>query len=130
MAQVDNNLLTTLDAGGAMPRLRILRASGNRLRALHVHWFTGLRTLYADGNVLEGDALHGELPDPVRSKGTLGRAAGREGRGALSRLENLSLRNQSRRGMSLDFLVRGDVRDAKRLYLSGAYWYGTFRWTS
>ncbi|KAJ7695714.1 hypothetical protein B0H17DRAFT_1055320 [Mycena rosella] len=117
---VDNNLLGTLDVGGAMPRLRILRASGNRLRTLHVHWFAGLRTLYADGNVLEGDALHGaEQLDVVRAKGTLGRAAGREGKGALSRLENLSLRNQGGRGMSLDFLVRGDVRDAKRLYLSG-----------
>ncbi|KAJ7465311.1 hypothetical protein FB451DRAFT_1340797 [Mycena latifolia] len=111
---VDNNLLTTLDAAGAMPRLRILRASGNRLRTLHVHWFAGLKTLYADGNVLEGDALLG-------AEGTLGRAAGREGRaaGVLGRLENLSLRHQGGRGMSLDFLVRGDVRDAKRLYLSG-----------
>ncbi|KAJ6557226.1 hypothetical protein DFH09DRAFT_1163435 [Mycena vulgaris] len=111
---VDDNLLGTLDAGGVMPRLRILRASGNRLRALNVHWFTGLRTLYADGNVLEGDALRA-----VEAKGTVGRAAGRESRGALSRLENLSLRNQGGRGMSLEFLVRGDVRDAKRLYLSG-----------
>ncbi|KAJ7134344.1 hypothetical protein C8R44DRAFT_838531 [Mycena epipterygia] len=115
---VDNNLLGTLDVGGAMPRLRILRASGNRLRALHVQWFAGLRTLYADGNVLEGDALQEQL-DVVRTKGSVGRAAGREGRGTLSRLENLSLRNQGGRGMSLDFLVRGDVRDAKRLYLSG-----------
>ncbi|KAJ7164715.1 hypothetical protein C8R43DRAFT_1232838 [Mycena crocata] len=117
---VDNNALTTLDVGGAMPRLRILRASGNRLRTLHVHWFAGLRTLYADGNVLEGHALHAaETVDVVRTKGTVGRAAGRDRGGALSRLENLSLRNQGGRGLSLDFLVRGDVRDAKRLYLSG-----------
>ncbi|KAJ7505561.1 hypothetical protein B0H11DRAFT_1796409 [Mycena galericulata] len=107
---VEDNVLGSLDAGGAMPRLRILRASGNRLRALEVHWFAGLRTLYADGNVLEGDALHAvEHP----------RAAGRDRGGVLGRLENLSLRNQGGRGLGLEFLLRGDVRDAKRLYLSG-----------
>ncbi|KAJ7645652.1 hypothetical protein DFH06DRAFT_1212043 [Mycena polygramma] len=111
---VDENTLGTLDAGGAMPRLRILRASGNRLRALHVHWFAGLRTLYADGNLLEGDAVHAV---PPLAKSTVGHAAGRQGKGSvLNRLENLSLRNQGGRGLRLDF---GDVRDAKRLYLSG-----------
>ncbi|KAJ7644301.1 hypothetical protein FB45DRAFT_897485 [Roridomyces roridus] len=105
---VEDNALENLDAGGAMPRLRILRASGNRLRALHVHWFAGLRTLYADGNSLEGDALHAVSDS---------RPAGRGG--VLGRLENLSLRNQSGRGLGLEFLLRGDVRDAKRLYLSG-----------
>jgi Leucine-rich repeat (LRR) protein len=116
---VDDNVLGTLDAGGAMPRVRILRASGNRLRALHVHWFAGLRTLYADGNVLEGDALHAVAPvDGARAKGTVGHAAGRQSKGgALGKLENLSLRNQGGRGLRLDF---EDVRDAKRLYLSGA----------
>lgn len=116
---VDDNVLGTLDAGGAMPRVRILRASGNRLRALHVHWFAGLRTLYADGNVLEGDALHAVAPvDGPRAKGTVGHAAGRQNKGgALGKLENLSLRNQGGRGLRLDF---EDVRDAKRLYLSGA----------
>ncbi|KAJ7023187.1 hypothetical protein C8F04DRAFT_1306139 [Mycena alexandri] len=99
---VDDNLLGTLDAGGAMPRLRILRASGNRLRGLDVHWFAGLRTLYADGNLLEGDALHALAP--LDAKKTVGRAAGREGKGgALGRLENLSLRNQGGRGPRLDF---------------------------
>ncbi|KAJ7163243.1 hypothetical protein C8R46DRAFT_1352952 [Mycena filopes] len=116
---VDDNKLSTLDAGGAMPRLRILRASGNRLRALDVHWFAGLRTLYADGNMLEGDALRALAPSLEAIKKTVGRAAGREGKavgGLLGRLENLSLRNQGGRGLRLDF---ADVRDAKRLYLSG-----------
>ncbi|KAJ6466377.1 hypothetical protein C8R45DRAFT_839425 [Mycena sanguinolenta] len=97
---VDDNRLSALDAGGAMPRLRILRASGNRLRTLHVHWFAGLRTLYVDSNALDGEnAL----------------VAG----GALARLENFSLRNQLLAGgrvLKLDF---EDVRDARRLYLSG-----------
>ncbi|KAJ7933572.1 hypothetical protein B0H13DRAFT_1953098 [Mycena leptocephala] len=100
---VDDNQLVTFDAGGAIPQLRILRASGNQLRALHVHCFTGLRTLYADGNALERCALH---------------PAGCGANGA-QRLENLSLRTQAGRGLSLDFLVHGEVRDAKRLYLSG-----------
>ncbi|KAJ6584656.1 hypothetical protein B0H19DRAFT_1105892 [Mycena capillaripes] len=102
---VDDNVLGSLDAGGAMPRMRILRASGNRLRALHVHWFAGLRTLYADGNMLEGDALHAVAPlDGARAKGTVGYVAGRQSKGsALARLENLSLRNQGGRGLRLDF---------------------------
>ncbi|KAF8208591.1 hypothetical protein K438DRAFT_1812522 [Mycena galopus ATCC 62051] len=123
---VDENLLRTLDAGGAMPRLRILRASGNRLRTLHVHWFAGLRTLYADANMLEGEhALLVVAPGVGAVTKTVGRAAGRDSAkgGALGKLENLSLRNQAqasgargKEGLRLDF---ADVRDAKRLYLSG-----------
>ncbi|KAJ7366542.1 hypothetical protein DFH08DRAFT_834757 [Mycena albidolilacea] len=116
---VDDNLLGTLDAGGTMPRLRILRASGNRLRALQVHWFAGLRTLYADTNALEGEALLAVAPASTAK--TVGRAAGKaaSGSSALGKLENLSLRNQAcgrAQGLRLDF---EDVRDAKRLYLSG-----------
>ncbi|KAJ7926652.1 hypothetical protein B0H13DRAFT_2561704 [Mycena leptocephala] len=104
---VDDNQLATLDAGGAILRLRILRASGNQLRALHVHWFAGLRTLYADGNALERCALY---PVERGANGAHDRC---------DRLQNLSLRNQAGHGISLDFLVRGEVQDAKRLYLSG-----------
>ncbi|KAJ7242874.1 hypothetical protein B0H12DRAFT_1131751 [Mycena haematopus] len=101
--------LNHADAGGAMPRLRILRASGNRLRAVHVHWFAGLRTLYVDANALEGE-------NALVAVGA-GNVTRREGKGgALERLENLSLRNQVGRGLRLDF---GEVRDARRLYLSG-----------
>lgn len=103
-----------------MPRLRILRASGNRLRALQVHWFAGLRTLYADTNALEGEALLAVAPASTAK--TVGRAAGKaaSSSSALGKLENLSLRNQAcgrAQGLRLDF---EDVRDAKRLYLSGA----------
>ncbi|KAF7365457.1 Sin component scaffold protein cdc11 [Mycena venus] len=104
---VDDNLLPSLDAGGAMPRLRILRASGNRLRVLHVHWGTPCWPLRLRGS---------------GATKTMGRAAGRESKnvGALGKLENLSLRNQATgrgaQGLRLDF---EDVRDAKRLYLSG-----------
>ncbi|KAK7048103.1 hypothetical protein R3P38DRAFT_2867383 [Favolaschia claudopus] len=113
---VDDNALGSLEAGGAMPRLRILRVSGNRLRTLHVYCFAGLRTLYADGNALEGEALVTVAPGGAVAK-TVGRAAGRESRSPLGRLENLSLRNQTGKlGLKLEFQ---DVRDAKRLYLSG-----------
>lgn len=58
-----------------MPRLRILRVSGNRLQALNATPFPNLRTLYADNNAL------GVIQSAHR----------------LTKLENLSLRNQSGR---------------------------------
>lgn len=60
-----------------MARLRILRVSGNRLRRLNVASFPNLRTLYADNNALTG------LVKAER----------------LTKLENLSLRNQTARGL-------------------------------
>ena len=69
----DNNALDELDPDGAMPRLRILRVSGNRLKELDASAFPGLRTLYADNNYL----------------GTIHKAH------RLTKLENLSLRNQA-----------------------------------
>ena len=72
----DNNALGELVPGGAMPRLRILRVSANRLQVLDAAPFPSLRTLYADNNAL----------------GALAKA------GRLTKLENLSLRNQSGRG--------------------------------
>lgn len=71
----DGNLLDDLDAGGSMIRLRILRASNNRLHSLDMGQFTNLRTLYLDNNALcrldKGERL--------------------------GKLENLSVRNQSSR---------------------------------
>ncbi|KAI0351465.1 hypothetical protein OH77DRAFT_1411124 [Trametes cingulata] len=92
---LDNNSLGKLEPEVAMPRLRILRVSGNRLQTLDAAPFPNLRTLYADNNSL----------------GSILRAY------RLTKLENLSLRNQSGRG-GLTLSIR-DVRDVKRLYLSG-----------
>ncbi|KAG5648392.1 hypothetical protein DXG03_004966 [Asterophora parasitica] len=88
------NELGELSIEGSMPKLRILRVSGNRLHQLRVGSLGNLRTLYADNNCLS----------------TLVKVD------RLTKLENLSLRNQSGRGLNL--LTR-DVRDVKRLYLSG-----------
>ena len=60
-----------------MPRLRIMRVSGNRLRTIDVNHTPNLRTLYADNNSLS------EI----------------ENLGILTKIENLSLRNQSGRGL-------------------------------
>lgn len=91
---LDGNFLKDLEMKNPLPRLRILRVSANRLCHLQVAAVPNLRTLYADNNALSS------LVKVDR----------------LSKLENLSLRNQSGRG--LKFLTR-DVRDVKRLYLSG-----------
>lgn len=66
-----------LDTDGSMPKLRILRISGNRLQELNAASFPNLRTLYADNNSLV----------------TLVKLD------RLSKLENLSLRNQRGRGL-------------------------------
>ncbi|KAA1473712.1 hypothetical protein DENSPDRAFT_859988 [Dentipellis sp. KUC8613] len=91
---LDNNQIGELDAHGVLARLRILRLSANRVKALNVAPFPNLRTLYADNNAL------GQITKANR----------------LSKLENLSLRNQGGKGLLLS--IR-DVRDVKRLYLSG-----------
>ncbi|OSX56457.1 hypothetical protein POSPLADRAFT_1160148 [Postia placenta MAD-698-R-SB12] len=70
---LDNNALGELEPGKPMPRLRILRVSGNRLQQLNASPFPNLRTLYADNNSL----------------GTITKAH------RLTKLENLSLRNQN-----------------------------------
>ncbi|KAF5315468.1 hypothetical protein D9619_007020 [Psilocybe cf. subviscida] len=74
-------LLVSRDGTGmgsvTMPRLRILRVSGNKLQQLDVGALPNLRTLYADNNALE----------------RLGHAD------RLGKLENLSLRNQSGKGL-------------------------------
>lgn len=72
----DNNEVGTFELDGSMPKLRILRVSGNRLHQLQVAGMPNLRTLYADNNSLS----------------TLVKVD------RLTKLENLSLRNQSGRG--------------------------------
>lgn len=74
---LDDNSLGELEAGGIMRKLRILRASSNRLRGLNVGQFPNLRTLYLDNNCVEGVVKLDRLP----------------------KLENLSLRYQSGRGL-------------------------------
>ncbi|KAG2115465.1 hypothetical protein DEU56DRAFT_841154 [Suillus clintonianus] len=91
---IDNNTVDNIDPGGIMPRLRILRASGNRLKRLNVAPFPNLRTLYLDNNSLD----------------TLVKAE------RLNKLENLSMRNQTSCGF---YLSTRQFRDVKRLYLSG-----------
>ncbi|KAG2010102.1 protein phosphatase regulatory subunit, variant 3 [Coprinopsis cinerea AmutBmut pab1-1] len=93
---LDNNSLRKVDFGSGMPRLRILRLSSNKLTELTVSALPNLRTLYADNNSLTN------LTKVDR----------------LTKLENLSLRNQS--GRVFNLLTR-DVRDVKRLYLSGRF---------
>jgi protein NUD1 len=61
-----------------MPKVRILRLSGNKVQELDVGWFPNLRTLYADENRLLGQGV--------------------KNAGRLSKMENLSLRSQSGRG--------------------------------
>ncbi|QRW06729.1 Septation initiation network scaffold protein cdc11 [Ceratobasidium sp. AG-Ba] len=82
------------DIDGPLPRLRVLRLSDNKLTELNCSPFTNLRTLYADNNRL----VSLRHADKAR------------------RLENLSLRNQSGRGLHLSV---ADIRDIKRMYLSG-----------
>ncbi|KAG2060671.1 hypothetical protein BDR06DRAFT_948028 [Suillus hirtellus] len=91
---VDNNTMDNIEPGGIMPRLRILRASSNRLRRLNIAPFPNLRTLYLDNNFLD----------------TLVKAE------RLCKLENLSMRNQTSSGF---YLSTRQFRDVKRLYLSG-----------
>ncbi|KAJ4482458.1 hypothetical protein J3R30DRAFT_3699990 [Lentinula aciculospora] len=91
---VDHNSLDMINFDGPMPRLKILRASGNRISVLDTSFTPNIRTLYLDNNSLT-------------SLTKLDR---------LTKLENLSLRNQSGKGCK--FLTR-DTRDVKRLYLSG-----------
>ncbi|KAG7443173.1 L domain-like protein [Guyanagaster necrorhizus] len=89
---VEDNQLAELDIG-RLAKLRILRASGNRIKKAEVGGLVALRTLYLDGNCLK----------------TVG------GLDRLCRLEKLSARNQN----ATYVLATRDVRDVKRLYVSG-----------
>lgn len=98
---IDNNTLVSLDSSphdwsppkgkehhapknhissSTLPKLRILRLSGNRLRYLNVGRFPNLRTLYLDNNCLA------ETRNERQRLVNLHR---------LGRLENFSARNQS-----------------------------------
>lgn len=78
-----------------MPKLRILRASHNRLQELDVGLIMNLRTLYADGNVL-GSGGEGGRARGGASNGRAGSEGGKlKNLDRLAKLENLSLRNQS-----------------------------------
>ncbi|GJJ15557.1 hypothetical protein Clacol_009835 [Clathrus columnatus] len=90
---LDHNQLTTLELDQAMHKLHTLRISNNRLTRFECARFGNVRTLYADNN-------------------RLSKVQGLE---RLRKLENLSLRNQ---GGQLDLSMK-DIRDVKRLYLSG-----------
>lgn len=92
----ESNNLTELVVAEPMASLRILRISNNDVAEVDLSLFPRLRTLYADNNSLSG----------------LDRSNPR----TLSRLENLSLRNQRGRTLRLSY---DDLRDVKRLYISG-----------
>jgi Leucine-rich repeat (LRR) protein len=74
---VDNNALKALVIERTMPKLRILRLSGNKLTELSVARVPNLRTLYVDHN----------------SVGAIGKVE------RLTRLENLSMRSQGGRNL-------------------------------
>ncbi|KAH6907969.1 hypothetical protein BKA70DRAFT_1280344 [Coprinopsis sp. MPI-PUGE-AT-0042] len=94
--QALSSLQALIAANFVMSRLRILRLSSNKLSELAVTALPNLRTLYADNNSLSTVTKVDRL----------------------TKLENLSLRNQS--GRTFNVLTR-DVRDVKRLYLSGEH---------
>ncbi|KAH8818980.1 hypothetical protein DL96DRAFT_1622597 [Flagelloscypha sp. PMI_526] len=104
---LDENALSKLPLDAPLPRLRVLRLSGNKLRDLTsiVSSSDGgqlllpnLKTLYADEN-------------------RLGLFGGVKGKG-LGKVESLSLRNQ-RGTVGRGEALGSDVRDVKRMYLSG-----------
>lgn len=74
----EDNVITRLDIARSMSRLRCLRVSDNRLEgSLDVRALANVRILYADRNRITG-IIHGEK---------------------LKRLETLSLRYQSGKGL-------------------------------
>ncbi|GAA6015309.1 hypothetical protein JCM11491_001007 [Sporobolomyces phaffii] len=95
---LDHNSLTSFAQSGSNPRLRILRLCNNPISHVDVAFAPKLRTLYVDSARL----------------GTV------EGTERLSKLENLSLRDQhsSANGPALT-LSMPSIRDVRRLYLSG-----------
>jgi len=74
---VDDNEVVELKATSAMAKLRIVRASGNRLSGFDLGWCSNLRTLYLDNNGV------GSLTELDR----------------LTKVENMSLRNQTGPGL-------------------------------
>lgn len=91
----DMNRLTILSSTATLPSLRTIRISDNDVTALDLCNFPKLRILYADRNRLNG----------LRRTG-----------GGKSRIENLSLRNQTGETLRLRWT---ELQSVKRLYLSG-----------
>lgn len=91
----DSNRIDELYSATPITSLRTLRISDNDLTMIDISLFPKLRTLYADRNAIS--RLEARF-------------------GAQNRLENLSLRNQSVSGLSLDWTF---LTSLKRLYISG-----------
>ncbi|TIA71027.1 hypothetical protein E3P91_02751 [Wallemia ichthyophaga] len=91
---LDSNFLKELKLNAKFDHLKVLRVSNNRLKTLDVRMVTKVRTLFIDNNKLS--ALSGISE--------------------LKKLENLSCREQ--KGEYFELSMK-DIRDIKRLYLSG-----------
>lgn len=91
---LDSNLLKELKLNTKFDNLKVLRVSNNKLKTLDVRMVTKVRTLFIDNNKL--NALSGISE--------------------LKKLENLSCREQ--KGEYFELSMK-DIRDIKRLYLSG-----------
>ncbi|KAK4048161.1 Protein nud1 [Microbotryomycetes sp. JL221] len=94
LLNLDHNDIVTIEPAATMPRLRVLRVCDNPIKTLDIAFAPQLRTLYVDSARL--GAVYGT--DTLR------------------KLENFSIRDQS--GTALTLAMR-DVRDVRRLYLSG-----------
>ncbi|KAK4699944.1 protein NUD1, partial [Phenoliferia sp. Uapishka_3] len=94
LLNLDYNNLSSLEPTGSMPRLRVLRLCSNNLETLDISFAPKLRTLFVDSS----------------------RLGAIDGTDRLRKLENLSVRDQGGAALSLPM---HEVRDVKRLYLSG-----------
>lgn len=95
MTAIESNDLTNIVPSRPMTKLRTLRMSDNSITTMDLALFPKIRTLYADRNRLRGLARSG---------------------GGTSRIENLSLRNQQVKGLSIP---AKELDNVKRLYVSG-----------
>ncbi|KAJ9116425.1 hypothetical protein QFC22_004867 [Naganishia vaughanmartiniae] len=93
---LDHNRLSECNPAIPAQSLRALRLSHNRLKTVDMSKFPRLRSLYADGN---------QIRTLVRSS-----------KHSSVRLEYLSLRDQDVSDLDLSY---ADLRDVKRLYISG-----------
>ncbi|GHJ90363.1 hypothetical protein NliqN6_6765 [Naganishia liquefaciens] len=100
---LDHNRLANCTPASDMLSLRVLRVSHNQLATLDLSLFPRLRSFYADGNRIE----------------TLWRSK----KQSIARLEYLSLRDQDVRYLRLS---HDDMRDVKRLYISGNHLTNSF----
>ncbi|KIY53211.1 L domain-like protein [Fistulina hepatica ATCC 64428] len=112
LLNLDNNCLSVLhfDLPRCFASLRVLRVSYNNLTSLDVGLLTNLKTFYADGNRFgegskssKSSALEGTPPNKAITN-----------LHKLTRLENFSARGKGRL-----YLEGRDLRDTRRIYLSG-----------